>query len=155
MTSMEYIVVGYDHSPAAQGALAWAAHYVGRNGGELLLVYVVSSAWEWELAAVQVNPDPIRREIRDLLHESWTEPLRTAGLRYQTEVTVGRPAEVLLASARRHDASLIVLGMTGRGTLGELVRGSTGREVAHHAVRPIVTVPPDWTPRRSEKSVDR
>ena len=152
---MEHIVVGYDHTPAAQGALAWAAHYAGRNDGQLVLVYVVSSAWEWELSAVQVNPDPIRREIKQLLHDSWTEPLRAAGLRYQTEVTVGRPAEALLASARRLEASLIVLGMTGRGTLGELVLGSTGREVAHHAVRPIVTVPPDWTPRRSEEPADR
>jgi nucleotide-binding universal stress UspA family protein len=152
---MEHLVVGYDHSPAAQGALAWAAHYAGRNGGELILVYVVSAAWEWELAAVQVDPDPIRREIKDLLHESWTEPLRAAGLRYQTEVKVGRPAEALLASARRHDASLIVLGMTGRGTLGELVLGSTGREVAHHAVRPIVTVPAEWMPQRAQTGAGR
>ena len=153
---MEHIVVGYDHTPAAQGALAWAAHYARRTTDvELVLVYVVSSTWEWELSAVQVNPDPIRREIKELLHDSWTEPLRAAGLRYQTEVTVGRPAEALLASARRHEASLIVLGMTGRGTLGELVLGSTGREVAHHAVRPIVTVPPDWTPRRSDEPADR
>jgi|SRR5690348_10394081 nucleotide-binding universal stress UspA family protein len=152
---MEHVVVGYDHSPAAQGALAWAAHYAGRTDAALVLVYVVSSAWEWELSAVQVDPDPIRREIKELLHESWTEPLRAAGVHYQTEVVVGRPAEALLASARHHDASLIVLGMTGRGTLGELVLGSTGREVAHHAVRPIVTVPPDWAPRESEMRAGR
>jgi nucleotide-binding universal stress UspA family protein len=152
---MEHIVVGYDHTPPAQGALAWAAYYAERTDAELVLVYVVSSAWEWELSAVQVNPDPIRHEINELLNGSWTEPLRAAGLRYQTQVTVGRPAAELLASARHHEASLIVLGMTGRGTLGELVLGSTGREVAHHAVRPIVTVPPGWASRRPEKRTDR
>jgi nucleotide-binding universal stress UspA family protein len=145
MITMERIVIGYDHSPPAQGALSWAVDYARRVGGELVIVYAVSAAWEWELAAVQVNPDPIRREITDLMHESWTAPVRAAGVRYQTEVTVGRTADVLLAAARHHEASLIVLGMTGRGTLGELVLGSTGREVAHHAVRPIVTVPKGWT----------
>lgn len=142
---MEHIVIGYDHTPPAQGALSWAVDYAGRSGAELVIVYVISSAWEWELSAVQVNPDPIRREITELLGQVWTEPVRTAGIKYQTEVTIGRPAEVLLASARRHEASLIVLGMTGRGTLGELVLSSTSRQVAHHAIRPIVTVPAGWT----------
>lgn len=148
---MEHIVIGFDNSPAARGALTWAVDYGQRTGAELVIVYVVSSAWEWELTAVQVNPDPIRREIKHLLRERWTAPVRAGGVRYQTEVAVGRPAEVLLAAARHHEASLIVLGMTGRGTLGELVLGSTGRGVAHHAVRPIVTVPPDWAPPPREK----
>lgn len=144
---MERIIVGYDHGPAAQGALRWAVDYARRTNAELVVVYAVSSSWEWELAAIQVNPDPIRHEIRQLLAESWTEAVRAAGVPYQTEVAVGRPADALLASARHHEASLIVLGMTGRGTLGELVLGSTGRAVAHHAVRPIVTVPEGWTRR--------
>ncbi len=142
---MEKIVVGYDHTRAADGALAWAIDYAGKSGSELVIVCGVSSTWEWELAAIQVNPDPLRHKIGQLLQQEWTAPVRAAGVAYRTEVLVGRPADVLLASARRHEAALIVLGMTGRGTLGELIVGSTGREVAHHAVRPIVTVPAGWT----------
>jgi nucleotide-binding universal stress UspA family protein len=152
---MEKIVLGYDHSPAAQGALVWSADYAGRMGAEVIVVYGVSSTWEWELAAIQVNPDPIRREIGQLLRTDWTAPLRAAGVRHQTEVAVGRAADVLLASARHHRAALIVLGMTGRGTLGELVTGSTGRQVAHHAVRPIVTVPAGWTRPVPENGQER
>lgn len=151
---MEKIVVGYDHSPAAQGALAWGVDYAGRTDAELIVVYGVSSAWEWELAAVQVNPDPIRQEMERLLRQDWTATVRAAGVRYQIEVAVGRPADVLLASARKHEAELIVLGMTGRGTLGELVTSSTGRQVAHHAVRPIVTVPAGWA-RGTENASER
>lgn len=142
---MEKIVVGYDHSPAAQSALAWGVDYAARSGAERIIVYSVSSAWEWELTAIQVNPDPIRHKIGQFLRQDWTATVRAAGVPYQTEVLVGRPAEVLLATARRHEAALIVLGMTGRGTLGELVTGSTGRQVAHHAIRPIVTVPAGWS----------
>jgi nucleotide-binding universal stress UspA family protein len=151
----EKIVVGYDHSPAAQGALAWAIDYARRTEAELIVVYGISSIGEWELAAVQVNPDPIRHEIGKLLREDWTAPVRVAGVRYRTEVGVGRPADVLLASAREHEATMLVLGMTGRGTLGELVSNSTGRKVAHHAVRPIVTVPAGWAPPSREHAEER
>jgi nucleotide-binding universal stress UspA family protein len=152
---VEKIVVGYDHSPAAQGALAWGVDYARRMGAELIVVYGVSSAWEWELAAVQVNPDPIRREIGQLLRQDWTATVRAAGVSCQTEVAVGRPADVLLAAARHHQAELIVLGMTGRGTLGELVAGSTGHQVARHAVRPIVTVPAGWIAPVREEGPER
>jgi nucleotide-binding universal stress UspA family protein len=97
-----------------------------------------------------VNPDPIRHTIGLHLQQESTAPLRAAVVPSPPEVHVARPADVLLASARRHEAALIVLGMTGRGTLGELIVGSTGREVAHHAVRPIVTVPAGWTPAAAE-----
>jgi nucleotide-binding universal stress UspA family protein len=152
---MEKIVVGYDHTRAADGALAWAIDYAGKSGSELVIVCGVSSTWEWELAAIQVNPDPIRHRIGQLIQQDWTAPVCAARVPYRTEVLVGRPAEVLLASARRHHAALIVLGMTGRGTVGELITGSTGREVAHHAVRPIVTVPANRTPPVSEPAPAR
>jgi len=42
---MERIIIGYDHSDAAQGALSSGVDYAGRTGAELVVVYVVSSAW--------------------------------------------------------------------------------------------------------------
>ena len=143
---MEHVIVGYDDSPAARGALAWAVHHAQRVGAELVIVFVVSSSFELELNAFQVNTDPLRKEFQRRLHGPWTEPVRTAGVRYETRLAVGRPAEVLLDAARHHQAALIVVGMTGRGTLGELVFSSVGHHVAHHAVRPVVTVPAGWQP---------
>jgi nucleotide-binding universal stress UspA family protein len=150
---MERVIVGYDDSPAARGALAWAVHHARRSGAELIIVYVVSSTFEWELNAAQVNTDPIRKEFQRRLRGQWTEPVRAAGVRYETQLEVGRPADALLSAARRNDAELIVIGMTARGTLGELVFSSVGHHVAHHAVRPVVTVPAGWEPRTSDESV--
>jgi len=56
-----------------------------------------------------------------------------------------RVAEALIVVARKYDASLIVIGMTSRGTLSELISGSTQHELLHHAVRPVVAVPATWT----------
>ena len=128
---MERVIVGYDDSPAAPGALAWAVHHARRSGAELVIVYVVSSSFEWELNAAQVNTDPIRKELRSRLRGQWTEPVRAAGVRYETQLEDGRPAEALLDAARRNDASLIVIGMTPRGTLGELVFSSVTHRVSH------------------------
>jgi hypothetical protein len=57
---------------------------------EIVAAYAISTLWEWELPAVQVNTDPIRREVNKLLSGRWTEPLRHAGVRYRTRVVSGR-----------------------------------------------------------------
>lgn len=133
---MNTIVVGYDNSPAAQTALEWATEHARRTEGELLVIYVASSIAEWELAAAQINPDPIRHEFERRLDDEWTAPVRKAQVRYRTKFVVGRVAEELMQAARDEHATLIVIGMTARGTLSELVLGSTQHELLHHAVRP-------------------
>jgi len=142
---MNIIVVGYDNSAAAETALQWAMAYAQRIDGELLVVYVASSIAEWELSAAQINPDPIRHEFERRLRGEWTAPLRKAQLPYRTKFVVGRVAEELMRTAREEHATLIVIGMTPRGTLSELVMGSTQHELLHHAVRPVVAVPASWT----------
>jgi nucleotide-binding universal stress UspA family protein len=143
---MECIIIGYDDSPGARSALKWAVRYGQRTESELVVIYVVSEAWEWELAAIQVNTDPLRREFERRLREEWTADVRAAGVLYRTELEVGRPAEVLLAAARRNAAALIVVGASESGAMSELIRRSAGHKMMHHAVRPIVTVPPGWEP---------
>ena len=138
-------LVGYDDTPASKGALAWAARHVQRVPGDLLVAYVSSSALEWELAAVQVNADPLRHEFQRRLEEEWTAPLREAGVAYETRVLHGRPAEALLQCADDEGVELLVVGMTGRGTLNELLMGSTTHQLLHQSARPIVAVPAGWT----------
>lgn len=149
---VERILVGYDDTPAARGALDWATAYAVRNDGELLVAYVLSSAFEWELAAIQINPDPMRHEFERRLRDEWTQVPRSAGVPYQTRLLTGRAAEALLRSAERERATLIAVGMTGRGTLAELMLGSTTHHLLQHAARPIVAVPATW---RSSSPSDR
>jgi nucleotide-binding universal stress UspA family protein len=144
---VDELLVAYDDSEAAQAALAWTIDFVEQHGGSVLMLYVFSSVAVWELNAVQVNTDPIRRNFQDLLDTKWSEPLRQAGVRFRTKLVVGRPADAILATARATDVSLIVLGMTGRGMLHELIRGATGRHVLHEAQRPVVAVPAGWRRR--------
>lgn len=141
---MSTIVIGYDNSDAAQSALDWATAQAALTNSELLVVYVASSIAEWELNAIQINTDPIRDEFKRLLNDEWTASLRKTHVRYQTRFAVGRVADELMRTAREEHAALIVIGMTARGTLNELVFGSTRHELLHHAVRPVVAVPATW-----------
>jgi nucleotide-binding universal stress UspA family protein len=138
------IVVGCDGSRAAHAALEWATTQAERTESELLVVYVASSIAEWELAAVQIDPDPIRREFRHRLEGEWTASVRKAQVPYQTRFAVGRVAEQLMHAARDVEATLIVIGLTPHGTLSELVMGTTQHELLRHAVRPVVAVPATW-----------
>jgi nucleotide-binding universal stress UspA family protein len=142
---MEILAVGYNDSPAAQAARRWAIHYARDRDAEIRLVYVVSSLAEWELAAIQVNTDPMHHELDQRLRGEWSQPLRDAGVHYETQLLTGRPTEELMHYARRERASLIVIGMSPHGTLAELYFGSTTHSLLHHALRPVVAVPADWT----------
>lgn len=139
-------LVGYDDTPASRSALAWAMRHVQRVPGAIVVAYVSSSALEWELAAVQVNADPLRHEFARRLREEWTAPLRDVGVTYETRVLHGRPAEALLRCAEDEAVELLVVGMTGRGTLNELLMGSTTHQLLHQSARPIVAVPAGWAP---------
>src|SRR5437868_2582168 len=140
---METIVLAYDDSDAAKAAGAWVVRYATSHDAEVVVVYALSSLWEWELAAVQIDPDPIRREYERLLREVWTEPLRQAGVPHSTRVVKGRrAADSILQCARDLHASFIVVGMTPRGTLGELVLRNTAEDLVHHAQQlPVMSVP--------------
>jgi len=144
MASSESVLVAYDDSPAARAALRWAIAYATEREHELVLVYAFSSLTEWELAAIQVDTSPMERRVHEMLDGPWSEPVRRAGLQCRTVARSGRPADVILATARQEDVELIVLGMTERGVLHELVLGQTHRHVVHEARRPVVAVPSDW-----------
>jgi nucleotide-binding universal stress UspA family protein len=149
--TMETVLVGYDNSDASRRALTWGIDHARRSGAQVLLVYAISTLWEWELAAVQVNTDELRTQYRRLLETEWSEPLREADIQYRTRLLFGRPADVILECARKERASLIVIGMTARGTLAELVH-STVRDLLHHAARPVVAVPAHWDPADIERN---
>jgi len=138
------IVLGYDDSPAARAAMRWAGDQAQLTAVEVRVVYVVSSAAEWELAAIQVDPDPIRHEFERRLREDWSTPLRERGVRHDTCVMVGRVADQLMHAAQDMTADLIVVGMTQHGSLAQIVGSSTIRALRGHAVRPVVAVPAEW-----------
>lgn len=144
MTATDTVIVAYNDTDGSKAARDWAIEYAKVRGAEILLVYVISSVWQWELAAAQVNTDPIRDEFGRLLTGAWSQPLRDRGAAYRTELLIGRPTEAIMECAQRERAALVVVGMSTHGTLADLLFGGAAHKLAQHAHRPVVAVPAGW-----------
>jgi nucleotide-binding universal stress UspA family protein len=59
----------------------------------------------------------------------------------ETEVIYGTPASKIIEIAETEDYDLIVMGMVGKRTLGEIMMGSVATDVAQNAHCPVLLVP--------------
>jgi nucleotide-binding universal stress UspA family protein len=68
--------------------------------------------------------------------------LRDAGLEHEIlQPTSGRSAaEEILATAEKHDASMIVIGLRKRSAVGKLLTGSTAQTILLEAACPVLAV---------------
>lgn len=66
--------------------------------------------------------------------------LANAGVAYDTEIAIGRPAESIVEAAQRRSCDAIVLGASSHGRVRSLVLGSVASKVAHVAEVPVTVV---------------
>ena len=120
------VVVGYDGSDASRAAVLWAADQA-RSRGRLHVVYSRPRGKGVDEQAVLAT-----------LHIQAAHVL--SDLDWEFQILEGRPAQVLLAAARRQDADEIVVGLSsgGRAPSGH---DSVSRDLIKAADRPVVVVP--------------
>lgn len=133
------IVVGYDGTPPATHAAAWALGLARREHARLVVVYVevLSNPAYWTDVSVAVaveTADELVLEMRDEL----APRLDAAGVDWEMLHGKGDPAGVLerVAAARRADC--IVVGRARRR--GGLL-GSVPKALVTRSERPVVVVP--------------
>ena len=80
------------------------------------------------------------REARQAACEATAKRLRDGGLEATAEVREGDAAHQIVASARVHDAGIIVVGTRGQTGLRRLVLGSVARNVLLHAPCSVLVV---------------
>jgi nucleotide-binding universal stress UspA family protein len=132
------VVVGYDGSPPARAAVAYAAHRAG-NGGRVVAVHAFHPTPDWlgspyyerALAAYQ---DEGRELLRSLEEEG------DLGVELTTSLLEGPSARAIVAAADARDADEIVIGSRGFGRLRGVL-GSVSHAVLHEADRPVVVIP--------------
>jgi nucleotide-binding universal stress UspA family protein len=150
------LLIAYDGTPASTYALREAAALL--RGHEALVVTVYKPGLAFELmelptATIGLPPAPLDvRTALELDRELYESAQRMAeqGMRLakeagldveglavaeEVEVTV---AETIVDVARRRDSRAIALGAHGHGRLGEVILGSTSRDVIRHAPCPVV-----------------
>ena len=130
------VVVGVDGSPSSRRALAWAVEEARCRGAVLEAVH----AWI-EHGRRSGADDDGEQSARERLAVAVAE-VDTSALVQPVAHTVvaGSPGPAIVDVAA--GAELVVVGSRGLGGFKELLLGSVGQHVAHHAPCPVIVVRP-------------
>lgn len=120
-----------DLSKTAEEAIAFAGCIPEVDG--IILQHVIFSGDTWEEVESQIEAaasklDVIRNELKN------------EGMKVDVRVSMGNPAEEIIALAKKEDASLIAMSSHGKDWLKQLVIGSTAYEVARMGDRPVLII---------------
>jgi nucleotide-binding universal stress UspA family protein len=136
MTNNKNVVVGVDGSADSLVAVRWAEQYAVLTDADLTLVtawhwptsYGVPMAWEgWDPA---VDAEQVAGKA--------AADLSLPPDRVHQHVECGAAGDVLVRSSR--DASVLVVGTRGHGTLTAAAIGSVSSYCVHHGHCPVVVV---------------
>jgi nucleotide-binding universal stress UspA family protein len=134
------ILVAYDGSAASRHALDWAARLAADDTGSSVGVIGVAATLE-ATAPIPDAVDPgssVEMRRRDLAEAA--AALADAGVRADTTLVVGNPAEEIIAAGDEGNFDLIVMGSTGAGRAVRFLLGSVSDRVVRHADRPVMVV---------------
>lgn len=129
MTARKYerVIAGFDGSPVAVAALAWAAEEARLHGAPLVTVTVSRERTEESAAADALAA--LRRSVADVVGDGVAE----------VRCVPGSPAAEITAACT--PADLLVVGTRGGSALAGVLLGSVSRACLHHAPCPVTVVP--------------
>lgn len=149
------IVMGIDDSPHSRAALDWAKQMQWLPGTRFVLVSAVpSEVMPFALrvpggAFIEPELDDGRiRAHQDLLARAEKE-FQAARLDTTALITHGDPREVIVRTAERENADLVIVGSHGRTGVPKLLMGSVASHVVTHAPCTVLVIkrPPEASPR--------
>lgn len=129
------ILCATDLTPSSDRVLDRAIQLAGEWNASLLVVHIVDDTGilTKEFSSdVHVAEDQLKRQIK--AHPGTSE------LEVDTMVTLGKPAERILAKCDRLFIDLLVLGTGEKALLRQRVLGSTVNHSLRHALQPVLTV---------------
>jgi nucleotide-binding universal stress UspA family protein len=134
------IVVGFDESPAAEAALAWAAAEAVRRGATVRAVHALSWPYGAEVPP-GANPPATHEELDAAYRAGITRRFDKIRPRpdWILQFAKGDAGPVLVRQARH--ALVLVIGSPEHQGLGRLVVGSVAHYCVSHATRPVICVP--------------
>lgn len=130
------ILIATDGSPSAQAALATAVKFPWSASARARAVVARPDSLTGASADARAVLVPIAEATANSARRVLTSRWGKAEIISLDE----RPADAILAEARRFNASVIVLGWRGHGTFQRLLAGSVSRTVAAQAKCPVLVV---------------
>ncbi len=140
------ILVPIDFSEPSAHALAYAAKLARSTRAELVLLHVIDQTYlAGTVALRRANP-----RLAELLEGQWRSAQaemtricarqRRTGRRVRALLRRGSPAAMIVNTAKREDADLIVMATHGRTGVAHLLIGSVAEKVVRTAACAVLTV---------------
>ena len=142
------ILICYDGSASAKQAIAVAGTLLAGRSAVVVAVGPLDLIAETYAAAGSGARDVNHAVFEGTFAqaEAGAELARQAGFNAEPRADVETPTwRGIIEVADEIDAAVIVLGSEGRTGLNELLEGSVSHDVAEHARRPVLIVPPPAT----------
>lgn len=141
------ILICYDGSDDAARGIETAAKLLGSHHAVVLDISPILTGAESLAATSSIVPGNAFEELNlddaTKVAEKGTEIARSAGFDAEARGEVAAPTwQGVVDAAADVDAALIVIGSRGLDGLHELAEGSLSHQVAQHAGRPVLIVPP-------------
>jgi nucleotide-binding universal stress UspA family protein len=133
------IVVGVDGSPHARRALEWGLAEARLRGGRCLLIHAYELGAAGSALGLAQPLESLQEAAAALLEQELTFA-REGGGQVEGRAVAGAAAPALVDASRHAD--LLVVGSRGLGGIRGALLGSVSIASVHHAVCPIVVIPP-------------
>jgi nucleotide-binding universal stress UspA family protein len=134
------IVVGYDGSDPARGALNRAGALAGPDDRVTVVAVAEMRASAVLTEGAQLDPSDIHRQQQNL--DEAKAALTERGVEPDTVLGQGDPGGVILSVAEDKSADLIVMGNRGLSQVSRLVLGSVSTKVIHRAECDVLIAKP-------------
>jgi len=134
----ETILVPFDGSKYSNKAVREAVSISKKSGAKLVILSVVDITDEFEAQAPGLT-DKLSKKTRILL-DKIADKITAANIDVVKEVHIGDPYEIIVTTAKKKKADLIVMGSRGLGGVKEFFLGSVSDRVADEAKCPVVVV---------------
>lgn len=133
----DVVLIALDPSQQAENAFDWYMSHLHRKGNSLVLVHAM------EIPAVPT------RESWDVQHSEGSKKTQELQDKYKKKLNdyeatakfvsdVEKPGELICETAKRENATYIVMGTRGMGKLRRTIMGSVSDYVVHHSTCPVI-----------------
>ncbi len=159
MTTPKTFIIGYDFSAQARHALQMGLRLADAAHDRVIVVTSLQGHLDRDvLHAIQHDAEAshARTDLyaSERLIQAGEQRLRAeldgfhlGDTQVRVEVGLGRPWELILEAADNYEADLIVVGVTGLGTLERWVVGSTSERLVRQSRWPVMVVAGEQAPR--------
>ncbi|MCJ7618147.1 MAG: universal stress protein [Desulfobacterales bacterium] len=138
---MKKIIVGDDGSEFADKALEKAIEFAKKEDMEIVVVYAIEDFCPIGVAELDCN---IVREIQmkgaKNIVDRALQRIKDAGVSGRDVTKVGRPADVIIESAKKENAEMIVVASHGKHGIKKIALGSVTARVVEYSPIPVLVM---------------